>query len=302
MGAAILERQARSRRPGPGRSSTRAPRPRPRGRRSGRRCGRPGRGCPRPRARSRRCARLPGSRGPGARTASASESAQRTARAGPSNVARNPSPAVPISRPAYRASCSRTRAWWARRTSAHAASVSSAARAVEPTMSVNRTVASTRSLSGRVRAPVRNCSISPTTASASADPGQMVVAGELHERRSGDAFGEVPARLDGDHPVARAVDDERRDADGAQDRPDIDLGVHPGQRDRGPRAGAHPDVARPVLPKAGVSQLARAPGCRGRPGRPNRARSPRGSPRAVRPSCPTGSPRLQAAGRTRRTG
>src|SRR6185312_12792876 len=47
------------------------------------------------------------------------------------------------------------------------ASPSSEARFVEATMSVNITVASTRSMSVRVRLPVRNSSISPSTASLS---------------------------------------------------------------------------------------------------------------------------------------
>ena len=49
---------------------------------------------------------------PSCRTASPAESAQRTARAGPSNAARKPSPAVSTSRPRKRSSSRRTAASW----------------------------------------------------------------------------------------------------------------------------------------------------------------------------------------------
>ena len=77
-----------------------------------------------------------------------SPSAQRTARAGPSNVAKNPSPAVSTSVPRNRPSSARTTpVVLARRARPSALSPSSAAFSVEPTMSVNITVASTRSRS-----------------------------------------------------------------------------------------------------------------------------------------------------------
>jgi len=66
-----------------------------------------------------------------------------------------------------RASSRRTAASYAARSSRQRASPSSAARAVDPTMSENMTVASTRSGSAAERAPVRNSSISPRTASES---------------------------------------------------------------------------------------------------------------------------------------
>ena len=80
--------------------------------------------------------------------------AQRIARIGPSKVAKKPSPAVSISRPRNRPSCWRTSAWWRSTSSRQRASPSSASFAVEPTMSVKRTVA--RTVSGCYGTEVRN--------------------------------------------------------------------------------------------------------------------------------------------------
>ena len=97
---------------------------------------------------SRRAPRFPGR--PRRRVAWA----HRTARAGPSNVARKPSPMVLTSRPRYRARCART-TWSCRRsrTCRHARSPRAADCAVESTMSVNSTVASTRSSTARHATP-----------------------------------------------------------------------------------------------------------------------------------------------------
>jgi hypothetical protein len=82
---------------------------------------------------------------PSARTASTIASAHRTARAGPSNVAKNPSPAVSTSTPRNRTSNPRTTAWCRSIICRHAWSPYVAARSVAPTMSVNKIDASTRS-------------------------------------------------------------------------------------------------------------------------------------------------------------
>jgi hypothetical protein len=76
---------------------------------------------------------------PSSLTARTADSAHSTALAGPSNLARNPSPAVSISRPPYRRSSPRTRSRWASRRSAQRRSPRRAACAVDSTMSVNRT-------------------------------------------------------------------------------------------------------------------------------------------------------------------
>ena len=116
-------------------------------------------------ARTRPCAGRRGSRGRAARTASAIARAHRIARAGPSKVARKPSPAVSTSRPRKRASCAPHERVVALEQLAPARGRRArAAVSVEPTMSVNITVASTRSGSCAVtRRRVRNSSISSRT-------------------------------------------------------------------------------------------------------------------------------------------
>src|SRR5687768_2317398 len=71
--------------------------------------------------------------------------AHRSALAGRVNTARNASPAVFASRPPKRRSSFRTRAWCSAWSLRHTRSPSSAARSVEPTMSVNRMVVTERS-------------------------------------------------------------------------------------------------------------------------------------------------------------
>ena len=73
--------------------------------------------------------------------------AHRTPRAGPSNVAKKPSPAVSTSVPRNLPSMARTTPWCCSTRSPHPLSPSSAAFSVDPTMSVNMTVARTRSRS-----------------------------------------------------------------------------------------------------------------------------------------------------------
>ena len=75
---------------------------------------------------------------PSSATAASMACAQRMARAGPSKVVKKPSPAVSRSSPRNRASSRRTTAWCACRRFRQALSPSSAARSVEPTMSVKR--------------------------------------------------------------------------------------------------------------------------------------------------------------------
>src|SRR6516165_9765053 len=97
---------------------------------------------------------------PNAGTASRIAIAQRIARCGPSNIARKPSPEVFTSRPRKRASCERTTASCASSNACQSRSPISAARRVESTMSVNSTVASTRSSTKSAWCPVRNSAIS----------------------------------------------------------------------------------------------------------------------------------------------
>ena len=77
------------------------------------------------------------------------------------------------------------------------------------------------------------------------DPRQVVLAGHLNEARAGDVFGEVAPGRDRECPVASAVQDQRWNADRFEDGSNVDLGVHPGEREHGGRAGAQAQVARP---------------------------------------------------------
>jgi hypothetical protein len=81
---------------------------------------------------------------PSVRTPSTIACAARIARAVPSKVAKNPSPAVSRSWPRNRASSRRTIAWWRASRSRQARSPTRTAWSVEPTMSVKTTVASRR--------------------------------------------------------------------------------------------------------------------------------------------------------------
>ena len=96
-------------------------------------------------ARPRPYGRPPGPRARAERATPRSPSPQRIARAGPSNRAKNPSPAVSTSSPEKRANSRRTASSCSWSRSDQEASPSSPALAVEPTRSVKSTVARTRS-------------------------------------------------------------------------------------------------------------------------------------------------------------
>jgi len=89
------------------------------------------------------------------------------ARPGPSKAIRKPSPAVFTSRPRNRANSLRTRTWCCCSSSPHFRPPISAACFVESTISVKRIVAKVRSGSAPWRIPVRNSSISSSSASES---------------------------------------------------------------------------------------------------------------------------------------
>ena len=136
--------------------------------------------------------------------------------------------------------------WCASSRSRQRRSPSSAACSVEPTMSVNRTVASTRSGSGAAADAGEELLDLVEQRVLVADPRQVVVAGQLDEaaRRGSARRGSGRPRRNG--AVAGAVEDERRHADRRQDVADVDLGVHPRQRDGRAGARAHAQVASPT--------------------------------------------------------
>ena len=105
--------------------------------------------------------------------------------------------------------------------------------------------ASTRRGSACGGMPVRNSSIASTAASTSPVQSGWSRPGKLDEARAGDAPGEIAARFRLDPRIVGAVQDEGRHVDARQDRPQIDRGVHPGERDGGRRAARQPLEARP---------------------------------------------------------
>ena len=160
---------------------------------------------------------------PSERTASTIATAHPTARAGPSNVAKKPSPAVSVSTPRWRASSSLTTEWCRRTRSFQARSPSDACSSVDPTISVNRTVASTVCGTPDGRTPVTNASISSASASVSPTHGARSPTGQPDERRVRDRVGDPSRHL---RMIPRQViprQDEGGDADRRQDSADIRL-------------------------------------------------------------------------------
>src|SRR5262245_29466796 len=163
--------------------------------------------------------------------------AQRIARAGPSKVARKPSPAVSISRPRNRSSSRRTAERWRSSRFAQLRSPSARTRSVDPTMSVNKTVASTRFGCGAGLAPVTSSSISSKDHVSILGPPGVIYAQELDKACAGNARGDVAALLDVRVAILRPVHDDRRNANRRQYLPHVDMGVHLLQGHRRARAG-----------------------------------------------------------------
>ena len=131
--------------------------------------------------------------------------------------------------------------WCAWISSRQRASPSSAALAVEPTMSVKSTVARTRSdstiLPGTLlpRLGEETFDLSEPWFRV-AGPLCVLGAGSLDVFRSGNALGQVPRSADDVRLIACAVQDERRDPYGLQRVAYVDLRVH--TQERGYRARA----------------------------------------------------------------
>ena len=90
-----------------------------------------------------------------------------------------------------------------------------------------------------------------------ADPGQVVIAGQLHVSRARYPLGKVAAGACGNHAILVPVQHERRHADGGKDGSNVDLCVHHGKRNHRRGARTESEVARPGLAEAGVVRLAR---------------------------------------------
>ena len=92
-------------------------------------------------------------------------------------------------------------------------------------MSVNNTVASTRSGLGALRTPVKKAWISSQSVNIT-DPMRVILAWKLHVLGALDMLGNVTAMLDFDHSITRAMQDERGDRDYWRHMSDIYLHVH----------------------------------------------------------------------------
>ena len=95
-------------------------------------------------------------------------------------------------------------------------------------MSVKSTVASTRSVSGICRSPVRNSSISPRIASVSPRNGSVSSPGSSTQPGAGDVLGQVAHVAHVEAAVARAVQQQRGDADRAEHVADVEVAVELG--------------------------------------------------------------------------
>ena len=150
--------------------------------------------------------------------------AQRTARAGPSNVARKPSPAVSTSRPRKRSSSARTSAWCCSSSSRQRA-VAERGRALGRADDVGEQHRRQDAVGLRRRAhPGQELLDLVGERGRIARHEQVVVARELDEPRARDPLGDVAALLDVDVAVADAVQDQRRHAIDRQDVANVDLG------------------------------------------------------------------------------
>ena len=169
--------------------------------------------------------------------------AHRIPRPGPSNVARNPSPAVSISRPRNRASWPRTRAW--------CASTSVLPRSVAQARSGLGRADDVGEQHGREEALQRGFLMLELAHEpfdlrqhrvVLGDPEEVLVAGELDEPRSRDPRSELPHPHDGELHVLGLGDHQGRDVDRGESVAHVDLPVHPRQGDRGSGARRPPQV------------------------------------------------------------
>src|SRR6185437_3664553 len=183
-------------------------------------------------------------------------SAQRTARAGPSKVAKNPSPAVFTSRPRNAANSLRTIAWCRSSNPHHAWS---------PTREVLGRPHNVREQHSRkhaihvaYRAYARQERLHLVEYGILvAYPWQVVVAGQLDEARTGNACGHPASFREVHVTVVRAVYDQCRHGDSGEHGTDVDLRVHPKQRDRSAWACRATKVGGQAPDELAVMHLAR---------------------------------------------
>ena len=136
--------------------------------------------------------------------------AQRTPRAGPSNVARKPSPRLFTSWPRNRLICVRTASSWRSSSARHCRSPSSAARFVEiDDVGEQHRRQHAIGLGFAARACQKLLGFADDAVDQVGFPERVVInAGQFDELRSGDMVGDVASRLDRDAGVAGAMQDQ----------------------------------------------------------------------------------------------
>src|SRR6185369_5422382 len=80
-----------------------------------------------------------------------------------------------------------------------------------------------------------------------ADPGNVIIARKLDELCSGNLPGHVASALAGLQSIAAPVEYQGGYPDRRKDRADVDLDIHPIERDAGARAGGDAHEVRPPL-------------------------------------------------------
>ena len=222
-------------------------------------------------------------------------SAQRTARAGPSKVARKPSPAVSTSRPRKRSSSRRTAASWALEQLAPAA-VAELDGPLGRADDVGEEDGGQHAVGLRVPAACRSGTPRSRRRSRRRSPAEIQWSspGQLDELRARDPGGEVAALRDVDVVVAGAVEHERRHLDRGEDVPDVDVRVHAQRESRQHRGsrlagGTARGSARTARRRRGSARSTRRPPVA--EVTPVAARRRQPPPRDSRPSAPRGSRR-----------
>ena len=124
---------------------------------------------------------------------------------------------------------------------------------VESTMSVNTTVASTRSGAGPLRTPVRNSSTSSTIWSGSIH-GRWSPPSSATNRDPAICDRDVPALVDVGVGVADPVQHQRRHLDRREHPADVDAAVHEDQVAGGAGAGRGASPSRPPAGEGGVGR------------------------------------------------
>ena len=83
-----------------------------------------------------------------------------------------------------------------------------------------------------------------------ADPGNVIIARKLDELCCRNLPGHVASALAGLRSIAAPVEDQGGYPDRRKDRADVDLDIHPIERDASARAGGYAHVVRPPLTHA----------------------------------------------------